>query len=87
MSIKNRSLNEFCPVDWEALPLLLGEKEAACLLGVSLSYIRKSRCEGITGGRTPAPPFVRVGGRIYYRPCDLRTWTEGLVGKAVIGHE
>ena len=24
------------------------------------------------------PRFVRVGGRVYYRPADLRSWAESL---------
>jgi hypothetical protein len=65
-------------INWNALPLLLGEKETANILGVSLSYLRKSRCEGTRRGRTPAPPYVRVDGRCYYRLTDLQEWVDGL---------
>ena len=58
--------------------LLLNERQAAKFLGVSLSYLRKSRSEGSPGNRTPAPPFVRVGGRCLYRADDLRDWVDTL---------
>ena len=61
-----------------SLSLLLDEKQAARYLGVSLSYLRKSRSEGAPGDRTPAPPFVRVGGRCLYRRSDLDMWVNDL---------
>jgi hypothetical protein len=63
--------------------LLLDEKQAARFLGVSLSYLRKSRSEGSPGGRTPAPPFVRVEGRVYYRRADLEGWVNDLESRRV----
>jgi hypothetical protein len=66
------------------MQLLLDEKKAARLLGVSLSYLRKSRGDGTIRGRTPAPPFVYVGNRVYYRTADLKAWVEGLAGRAVV---
>lgn len=66
------------PIDWSRLPLLLGEKETAAVTGLSVSFLRKSRCEGTRGNRTPAPPFVSIGGRRYYKVADLRAWVEGL---------
>jgi hypothetical protein len=71
-------------VDYGALQLLLDEKKTARLLGVSLSYLRKSRGDGTIRGRTPAPPFVYVGNRVYYRTTDLKAWVEGLAGRTVI---
>ena len=65
-------------------PLLIKEKEAAECLGVSLSYLRKSRCEGTRKRRTPAPPFVRIDDSIYYRLADLDAWVEGMVSQQVI---
>jgi hypothetical protein len=69
---------------WDTKPRLLSEKQAAVLLGVSLSYLRKSRSEGTHHKRTEAPLFVRVGGRVYYRAHDLRAWIETLEGRARI---
>jgi hypothetical protein len=53
------------------LPLLLTEKRAAAYFGVSLPFLRRGRSEGKTGHRTQTPPFVRCGGRVYYRRVDL----------------
>jgi hypothetical protein len=63
--------------------LLLDEKQTARFLGVSLSYLRKSRSEGTPGARTPAPIFVRVEGRVYYRRADLEDWVNDLESQRV----
>jgi len=67
-----------------ALPLLLNERDAATLTGVSLSYLRKSRSEGNPGGRTPGPLFVRVNGRVYYRRADLELWNNELEAQRTV---
>ena len=64
--------------------LLLDEKQASQYLGVSLSYLRKSRSEGSPGGRTPAPPFVKVNGRVHYRRVDLELWVNELTVQRVV---
>jgi hypothetical protein len=86
MSIRNR-IADNPPVisnTTEESPLLLSEKQAAKKAGLSLSYLRKSRCEGTIGNRTPAPPFVRIGGRVLYPEEDLRLWVKALERRAVI---
>ena len=83
MTIANRIPEQTPNVDCGSLQLLLDEKKAARLLGTSLSYLRKSRCDGTIRGRTPAPPFVYVGNRVYYRTADLKAWVEGLAGRTV----
>ena len=83
MSITNRVREQAPTADWGSLQLLLDEKKAAHLLGTSLSYLRRSRSEGMIRGRTPAPPFVYVGNRVYYRTADLKAWVEGLAGRTV----
>jgi hypothetical protein len=65
------------------LPLLLDEQHASRFLGVSLSFLRKARSEGSPGNRTPAPPFVKVGGRCLYRRSDLETWVINLEARRV----
>jgi hypothetical protein len=74
MSIRNREL----PKIPDNLPWLLDERQASELLGVSRSFLRKSRCEGLRFNRTQAPPFVSVGGRRLYRLSDLKEWVSGL---------
>ena len=71
--------------DTAVAPLLLNEHQTSEYLGVSLSYLRKSRSEGSPGNRTPAPPFVHVGGRVYYRINDLKNWVNNLEAKRVVG--
>ena len=46
MSIKKRIQNEQPHIDWNSMQMLFDDKQAAGLLGVSSSYLRKSRCEG-----------------------------------------
>jgi hypothetical protein len=79
--IRNRKIP---PLDDSNLPLLVDEKTAAQLLGVSRSFLRKGRTEGQHHGRTQAPPFVPVGGRRLYRVADLKAWVEALEGRYVI---
>jgi hypothetical protein len=72
------------PAERPQFPLLLTEKEAAKFLGVSLPYLRRGRSCGATGCRTPTPPFVRVGGRVYYRRLDLENWVNNLTAREVV---
>jgi hypothetical protein len=68
----------------EQLPQLLSEKQAACWLGVSVVFLRRGRSCGATGKRTPTPPFVRVGGRVYYRHSDLEVWISELTARGIV---
>jgi hypothetical protein len=84
MHIKSRISESMPALDWNSLPLMLDEKYASMALGVSVSFLRKSRCEGARKKQTPAPPFVCIGGRRYYRILDLKSWVESLVTRQVI---
>ena len=84
MTVKRRATDRPPSVNWDSLPLLLDEKKTSLALGVSLSYLRKARGEGTHHDRMPAPPFVRVGGRIFYRPSDLKEWVDNLASRQVI---
>jgi hypothetical protein len=68
----------------ETLPVLLSEKRAAAWLGVSISFLRKSRSTGAIGNRTPAPKFVSIGGRRLYKLADLKAWSDGLESQSII---
>jgi hypothetical protein len=68
----------------EQTPQLFDEKQAAAWLGVSVVFLRRGRSCGTTGRRTPAPPFVRVGGRVYYRRADLKAWVDGLISQEAV---
>jgi hypothetical protein len=78
-------------VEWDKLPLMLDETEAALALGMSVSFLRKSRCEGrrkvtlkTANDEETAPPFVKIGGRVKYPTMDLREWAAGLARRRVI---
>ena len=78
-------------VEWDKLPLMLDEARAAAVLGMSVSFLRKSRCEGCkkvtletVNDEESAPPFVKIGGRIKYPTSDLREWAAGLTRRRVI---
>lgn len=84
MRIDRRIANNPPNIDTGVRSLLLSEKEAAVLLGVSLSFLRKSRSEGARKGRTEAPRFVRVGGRCLYRRADLEDWVAALESRCAV---
>lgn len=49
-------------------PEVVDEKEAARIIGVSVSWLRNER-------RSPsAPPFCKLGNRVRYRVESLRDW-------------
>lgn len=50
--------------------LLLNEKDAAELLGMSTHFLRRDRISDCPVGI----PFIRVGGAVRYRRIDLEGW-------------
>jgi excisionase family DNA binding protein len=54
----------------------LTTKEASTLIGMSESFLRRSRSEGTIGNRTPAPPFYKIGRTVRYHKDDLEKWME-----------
>lgn len=50
-------------------PIMVGETEAAKMLGRSRRWLQELR---LTGG--DAPPSARLGGRVLYRVVDLHEW-------------
>ena len=70
--------------NFDGQPLMLREKSAAKLIGVSISFLRKSRSQGALKHQTPAPPYVSVGGCVFYRVDDLVAWVTNLTSKRVI---
>ena len=54
----------------------LTEKQAAEYIGMSRSYLRQDRMNGLRENHTPGPPFVRKGRRILYLIDDLDVWLE-----------
>jgi hypothetical protein len=84
MTITHRIADTPPVVDLNSLQMLLDEKKTALVLGVSLSFLRKSRCEGTHHERTPGPRCVEVGKRIFYRPSDLKEWVDNLASRQII---
>ena len=50
---------------------LLNEADACGYLGVSRSFLARSRMDGPRDGRTPGPPFVKLGRAVRYAIEDL----------------
>jgi len=55
---------------------LISEADAAQYLGVSRSFLRESRMNGVRKNRAEAPPYIRLGGgrAIRYSIDDLNEW-------------
>jgi predicted DNA-binding transcriptional regulator AlpA len=81
MTIRNRALPV---VEWDKLPALLTDEQLSQIINISASALRKARCEGVTGSRTPLPPFVKIGGRIRYRLSDVLAWVAALEAREAI---
>lgn len=53
------------------------EIEASEYICMSRSFLRQSRMEGNREGRTPAPPFIKIGRSVRYLKEDLDNWLDG----------
>lgn len=69
---KNRDANRTLCVTAAAL----SEKEAAAYIGMSVPYLRCDRVNGHREGRTPGPPFVKIGRTVRYLKVDLDAWLD-----------
>lgn len=52
----------------------LKEADAARYIGMSRSFLRKSRCEGRVGKRTVGPDYHKNGRAVRYKIDDLDRW-------------
>lgn len=57
-------------------PRCLDEEQASIYVGMSVSFLQKSRCTGATGGQTPGPLFKKIGKRVVYDIADLDAWLD-----------
>jgi predicted DNA-binding transcriptional regulator AlpA len=64
------------PYRRESLLNVLKDPEAALYIGMSESFLRQSRMDGIRENRTPGPPFVKIGRAVRYLIEDLDAWLE-----------
>jgi hypothetical protein len=55
-------------------PDLLDEGPAADFIAMSVPFLQAGRSRGITGNRTPTPPYLKLGRRIKYDVRDLEAW-------------
>ena len=53
---------------------MLDEKRAAAIIGMSVSFLKMARLRGNVGGRTPGPPYYKIGEAIRYDRADLERW-------------
>jgi predicted DNA-binding transcriptional regulator AlpA len=54
----------------------LTENDAAKYLSMSRSYLRQGRMNGNREGRTPTPPYLKIGRSVRYLKSDLDAWLE-----------
>ncbi len=54
--------------------VVLRSPEAALYVGMSESFMRQARIYGDLPGRTPGPPYIKVGRSVRYLVTDLETW-------------
>jgi predicted DNA-binding transcriptional regulator AlpA len=54
----------------EVYQVLLRENEAAKYLGMSISWMQRSRWDG------SGPPFIKINHAVRYRQSDLEDWVE-----------
>ena len=55
---------------------IVKEREAAKYICMSVPFLRQSRMDGVREGRTPGPPWIRIGRAIRYRIEDLDAWIQ-----------
>lgn len=55
---------------------VLTEQETSHYIGMSRSFLRQSRMEGLRKNRTQAPPFIKIGRAVRYFKEDLDLWLD-----------
>lgn len=64
-------------MDLNLMRRCLTEKEAANYIGMSVSFLRRDRMEGVIGNRTPGPKWLKIGRSVRYLKEELDRWLEG----------
>lgn len=59
---------------WMIQPEYYTFEQAAIILNISEATLRKSRAEGVIGGRTPMPPSVNIGDCVRFPRTDMAEW-------------
>ena len=60
----------------ELTPRAFTEAEAALYIGLSRSFLAKSRMDGKRENHTNAPDFIKIGRAIRYLKDDLDNWLD-----------
>ena len=55
---------------------LITEREAARYIGMSPSFLAKSRMNGTLPRHTPGPPFLKIGRSVRYDVRELDAWLD-----------
>lgn len=63
-------------MDLKLMRRCLTEKEAAHYIGMSVSFLRRDRMEGVIGNRTPGPKWLKIGRSVRYLKEELDRWLE-----------
>ena len=53
---------------------VLTDPEAAQYIGMSISFLRQSRMDGIRHNRIPGPNYIKIGRSVRYVKDDLDAW-------------
>ncbi len=56
--------------------MLIQEPEAAKILGMSISWMQRSRWDG------SGPPYIKINHAVRYRVSDLEKWIEERIQKS-----
>jgi hypothetical protein len=79
--MKKTDNNKLPLMNFDQLPLMLNEREAAKVLNVSTAFLRLSRAEGEKNGRTAGPKYIKLNGSVKYKTEELKHWVESLPEK------
>ena len=55
---------------------MLKTAEAARYIGMSVAFLRLSRCKGAYGNSTPGPSYYKIGRSVRYKIEDLDAWLQ-----------
>jgi predicted DNA-binding transcriptional regulator AlpA len=62
------------PYRRESLLNALKDPEASRYIGMSESFLRQSRMDGVRENRTAGPPYIKIGRAVRYLREDLDAW-------------
>lgn len=58
----------------EPIPVALDTIKTAKYTGLSESFFKKARVDGHLPGKTPSPPWLKIGKKVLYKIEDLDLW-------------